>query len=114
MAARPITILAIALTSAAIAGCGGSDSGGAAATSGRVAIASFKYAPAAITVKAGAPVTFTNRDSSEHTATSDTEGVFDTDTLHQNDAGAVRVAKPGRYPYHCAFHAFMHGVLVVR
>lgn len=128
MSARRISALAIALTAVALAGCGGSDddsssssaslpttaqaaAGGAA---GKVAIADFKYAPATVTVDAGAPLTFTNRDSAEHTATSDASGAFDTGALRQGGSKPVRLSKPGRYAYHCDFHPFMHGVVVVR
>jgi plastocyanin len=124
---RAISVLTVALAAAAVAGCGGSDDNSSssssttptaaaqpAASAGKVDIASFKYMPATVTVKAGSKVTFTNSDSAEHTATSDTSGAFDTGTLKQGATKPVSLANPGRYAYHCDFHPFMHGVVVVR
>jgi plastocyanin len=107
----------------ALAGCGGDDdksssspAASAKPTGGaqKVDIPSFKYVPATATVKAGSAVTFTNGDSAEHTATADQAGAFDTGALRHGAAKAVQLSAPGRYAYHCDFHPFMHGVLVVR
>jgi plastocyanin len=129
MAIRALTAIATVLALSALAGCGGSDdsspsssapattptaAAAPAASAGRVSIASFKYAPVTLTVKAGSRVTFTNRDSAEHTATSDMSGAFDTGALQQGDSKPVSLTRPGRYAYHCDFHPFMHGVVVVR
>ena len=115
------TILAVAaLTAAGAAGCGSSGDDSTSSSSPaptgaqKVNIASFKYAPPTISVKAGMPVTFTNSDRAPHTATSDQAGAFDTGSLQQGGSKPVRLAKPGRYAYHCDFHPFMHGVVVVR
>ena len=43
-------------------------------------IAQFKFAPEALTVKAGAKVTWVNADAAPHTATA-SEDTFDTGTL---------------------------------
>jgi plastocyanin len=128
--------LALALAAAALAvpGCGSSskssDSGGvvkppaatstgaaasgAAVSAGKVAISNFKYAPAAITVKAGGTVTWTNGDSAPHTATAKANSAFNTDTLNQGHSKKIAFSKPGTYPYTCLFHPFMSGTVVVR
>jgi plastocyanin len=126
MPLRAIAALTV-VTVALMAGCGGSSddsSGSSAATSAakpaaaggaqKVDIASFKYAPASITVKAGSSITFTNRDNAEHTATSDMAGAFDTGTLRKGATKSVRLPAPGTYAYHCDFHPFMHGTVVVQ
>ena len=77
-----------------------------------VDIASFKYKPETVTVKAGAKVTWVNQDKAGHTATF--AGGLDTDRLEKGDRKALTFDKPGRYPYVCAFHAFMTGVVVVK
>jgi plastocyanin len=78
-----------------------------------VRIANFAYQPTPIHVKAGGAVTFTNGDSTAHTATADSGSAFDTGSLSQGASKAITLTKPGTYTFHCAFHAFMHGTVVV-
>jgi plastocyanin len=71
------------------------------------------YAPSTIVVAPGGQVAWTNRGAMPHTVTSDT-GAFDSGTLVPKarfDLAAPAVT--GTYAYHCTFHAFMHGTLVV-
>jgi plastocyanin len=77
-----------------------------------VAIANYAFKPAALTVKAGTKLTFTNHDSTAHTATTSTSG-FDTGTLKPGQSATVTVTKPGTYSYICQFHAFMTGKVTV-
>jgi plastocyanin len=93
-------LLALAL---ALAACGESKPS-------TVDIKAFKYGPATVTVKAGAKVTWVNRDTAGHTATFKD---LDTDRLEKGDRKALTFERPGRYPYVCAFHAFMTGEVVV-
>ena len=86
---------------------------GAAVSAGKVQISNFKYAPPAITVKAGGTVTWTNGDSAPHTATAKANSAFNTDTLKQGQSKKVTFSKPGTYPYTCLFHPFMSGTIVV-
>ena len=78
----------------------------------RVAIRNYAYAPAALTVRVGTKVTFTNFDNTAHTSTADT-GSFDTGTIRPGRAATLTFAKPGTFTYHCAFHAFMVGRITV-
>jgi plastocyanin len=97
-----------------LAGCGGGSETPAAARTASVAIKSFKYKPATVHVRAGGQVTFVNQDSAGHTATF-TAGPskLDTDRLVRGDRAKLTFPKAGRYPYVCAFHAFMKGEVVV-
>jgi len=90
-----------------LAACGGSG----AAKPVTVDIASFKYKPATVTVKAGAKVTWVNRDTAGHTASF--KSGLDTDRLEKGDRKGLTFERPGRYRYVCAFHAFMSGEVVV-
>ncbi|CAN5494375.1 hypothetical protein BH10ACT11_BH10ACT11_00560 [soil metagenome] len=90
------------------------DAGGASGKGDTVDISNFKYDPPDLTVMAGSKVTFTNSDTAAHTATSDTEGAFDTDTLQKGDSKAVTLDKPGTFTYYCRFHSFMHGTITVK
>jgi len=77
-----------------------------------VKIVNFAFAPQTLTVKVGTRVTWANKDSSAHTATSDQPG-FDTGSLTQGKRMTIKLDKPGTFSYHCAFHAFMTATIKV-
>ena len=116
---RRALVVAAATTAVAVTGCGGGSKsssaagGGAAPATGTVKIASFKFAPPTIQVKRGATVTWSNADNAEHTATADGGG-FDTGTVRIGKSVTVHLSKAGTFAYHCAFHPFMKGTVVVR
>lgn len=131
-AGRASTIFAGSLiTLSALAGCGSSGtsaapppastsvaaSDSAASTQAdapMVHIDKFKYT-VPVSVAPGEKVSVMNMDGEAHTVTSDS-GAFD--DLAGAGAGTVTTftapSKPGSYPFHCNFHANMHGVLVVK
>lgn len=83
--------------------------GGAALT-----IQGFAYSPTPLTVAPGAVVSVTNKDSAPHTVTSDTQGLFNAEQITQDKVVTFTApAKAGTYTFTCAFHAKMHGTLVV-
>jgi plastocyanin len=123
------SIVVAALAALLLAGCGGtskssgnsssktmstaSSAAPAPATSGgAIKIVSFKYMPATITVKAGSKIAVANRDTAEHTITAD-DNSFDAGTINPGENKILTVTKPGTFAYHCAFHAFMHGTIIV-
>jgi plastocyanin len=122
---RPINIVLLALvaTAAAVAVAVlalGHDSGPTKANSSAIVapgktidISNFAYSPAAVTVKVGTTIEFTNEESVDHTATSNTEGLFDTGTLGKGQSMRVKMNKVGSFSFHCSFHAFMHGTIDV-
>ena len=129
MRARAILLGGLAALSVApLAGCGdsGSDGGTTASPSAggatsaaaparvKVEIASFRFAPRTIVVRAGGRVTWTNRDKAPHTATADDKRAFDTATIRQGESRVVTFSDPGTYSYFCLFHPFMVGEVVVR
>jgi plastocyanin len=83
--------------------------------SGHVAIviSNFAFSPSHITVKAGTHITWINHDQTAHTATANDES-FDTGTIAPKASRTVDFKRPGIYKYHCAFHAFMTGTVVVK
>jgi plastocyanin len=129
---RTAATTVLLLTLLPVAGCGGSSTPysapatapssaaagattPAAAGSGGLIIASFAYDPNPLTVTPGQVVSVTNRDGSTHTATSDTAGAFDSgDASKGAPVTFTAPTKPGTYTFHCAYHASMHGSLVVR
>jgi plastocyanin len=113
MSPRLPLVLALPLL---LAGCGAQKAASAPAAprAATVAIASFKYKPAIVHIRAGGKVAWVNRDSAGHTATFTTgPSTLDTDRLERGDRASLTFPKAGRYPYVCAFHAFMKGEIVV-
>jgi plastocyanin len=77
-----------------------------------VKIDNFSFEPQAITVKAGATITWTNRDDIPHTVTS-SDAVFKSKTLDTDDTFTTTFTKPGTYPYFCSIHPKMTGRVIV-
>jgi plastocyanin len=81
--------------------------------SATVDIRSFKFKPPAIAVKKGGRVKFVNADAAAHTATADDRS-FDTQTIDRGKTKMVTFTTAGTFAYHCDFHPFMKGTVVVR
>lgn len=79
----------------------------------QITIDGFSYGQP-ITVAPGAKITVVNKDSAEHTVTSNTPGKFDADVGGNAQATFTAPNDAGSYPYHCNFHPSMHGTLVVQ
>ena len=77
-----------------------------------VTIKGMKFTPADLAVKVGDSVTFTNMDGAQHTATADGKS-FDTGKLTKGNGGTITFATAGDFPYHCAIHLGMKGVIRV-
>ena len=79
-----------------------------------VDISMFAYHPSTLTVTPGTTVAFHNVDTTEHTATSNNATTFDTGAIQHNQTKMVTLTKPGTFGYHCAFHPFMTGTIIVK
>lgn len=135
---KPIAAIALAVA-LSVAGCGSSSSSSSTTSSSankpastsasksppasaakpasgkaKVKIANFMYMPASLQVKAGTKVTWTNTDSANHTVTSDSGNGVDVSNLQKGQSASYTYKKPGTYKYHCNFHPFMHGTVVVK
>ena len=77
-----------------------------------VTIKGMKFTPADLAVKLGDTVTFTNMDGAAHTATADGKS-FDTGKLTKGNGGMITFTTAGDFPYHCAIHTGMKGVIHV-
>jgi plastocyanin len=123
----PILLLISAATTLAACGGGGGGSSGASASPSTVAAApvsaagqqavairNFSFMPRTLTVKKGARITISNRDSTAHTATSDDGRSFDTGSIDPGSSSTITLNTTGRVTYHCSIHPFMHGTIVVR
>jgi plastocyanin len=105
-AARPAALagllLAIALASTA------------AGATASVTIEGFAYTPASVTIDAGDTVTWTNRDSAQHSAVV-TGGGPRTPVLANGASGSITFANAGTFSYICGIHgASMMGTVIVR
>lgn len=79
---------------------------------------SLNYSPASFTVVIGVnnTVTFVNKDSTTHTVTSDNGEslTFDSGDILVGRSWAFTFATPGTYAFHCTYHSFMRGTVVVK
>jgi plastocyanin len=75
-------------------------------------LAGRRFDPSAVTVRAGAVVTFRNDDDRDHTASS-RDGAFDTGILAAGSSEAVTLTTPGSYRYLCLIHPEMTGTITV-
>jgi plastocyanin len=78
-----------------------------------VEIKDFVFAPAMITIAAGEQVTFKNDDRFPHTVTA-ADKSFDSGSIARDATFSHVFDAAGTYKYSCAYHAFMHGTVVVR
>jgi plastocyanin len=78
-----------------------------------VRIAAFAYKPKRLTVRVGETVSWTNGDSANHTVTGD-KGTFSLDNLDHGQTKRFAFREAGTFAYHCEYHPFMHGTVVVK
>jgi len=78
-----------------------------------VSIKNFDFSPMAVTVPAGASVTWKNLDGEPHTVTS-TDGLFRSGALDQDDSFTFKFTKPGVYHYLCSIHPKMVATVTVK
>jgi plastocyanin len=73
----------------------------------------FMFAPASLTIPAGATVTWTNKDEEPHTIVSES-GLFRSGAIDTNESFSFKFEKPGTYHYACSIHPRMIGTIIVR
>ena len=78
-----------------------------------VTIDNFSFMPAAIKVKAGTTVTWTNTDEEPHSVVSSEEPMRSPTLAGKANTFSHTFAKPGTYHYNCGIHPFMHGSVEV-
>jgi plastocyanin len=94
---------------------GGTSAGAAAPVAGNaVAIKNFAFAPAALTVKVGTTVTWTNQDTDAHTVTSQNNaGPLASAALNTGQSYSYTFTQAGTYSYLCTIHPFMTATVTV-
>jgi plastocyanin len=117
-----VLVLAGALLVVTLGGGGGSGtpgSSGSSSTSGSstgtsITISNFMFSPMSLTVKPGATVDVTNKDSATHTLTAVGPGGFNTGDIRHNQSKTFTApVKPGTYHYICNIHQYMMGTITV-
>jgi len=78
-----------------------------------VLIHSFAFGPNAITVAAGATVTWTNQDNEPHSVVM-VDQSFRSTPMDTGGHYSHTFTTPGQYRYFCGFHPQMTGVVIVR
>ena len=79
-----------------------------------VEIEDFAFKPEPIQAKVGDTITWTNKDTTPHSASPDANPECATDTLNKDAAGSITYTVAGTYAYHCAIHPTqMKGTIVV-
>ena len=79
----------------------------------QAAIANFAFDPATIDASVGDVVTWTNNDTTGHTATVDSDQTCTTETLAPGASGGIQFNLPGSYPFFCKIHPNMTGTVEV-
>jgi plastocyanin len=78
-----------------------------------ISIENFAFSPDTVTIAIGTTVTWKNKDSVNHTVTSQT-GVFDSGTLSNGGSFSFTFTQAGTFEYHCSIHTSMHGTVIVQ
>jgi hypothetical protein len=73
-------------------------------------IADFAFEPATATEEIGVPITWTNRDSADHTVTFDTLDI-DSGSIAPGETFTATLEIAGTYSYHCSIHPSMTGTI---
>ncbi len=104
---------AAAVALAPAAGASAAELAPASAEAPQILIKNFMFSPTALTVPAGATVTWRNQDNEPHTVASDA-GLFRSGALDTNESFSFRFEKPGVYHFLCSIHPYMVGTVTVQ
>jgi plastocyanin len=77
-----------------------------------VVMKNMKFVPAAVEVKAGDTVEWTNEDITAHTATSAPS--FDSGSIDSDKSWRHTFSSAGNFPYSCTFHPEMKALVTVK
>lgn len=92
---------------------GNSTSPAASASGNAVEISGFAFSPASLSVKTGTTVTWTNKDSTDHTVTVDSGDGPKSSNIAQGQTYSFTFSKAGTYKYHCSIHPDMTATVTV-
>jgi plastocyanin len=102
------------LLAACSSGGGGGGKAASSSTGTAITISNYMFSPMNLTVKPGAKISVTNKDSVTHTLTATGSGGFNTGDITQNQTKTITAPmKPGSYHYICNIHQYMMGTITV-
>jgi plastocyanin len=78
-----------------------------------VEISGFAFNPTTLTIKVGDTVTWTNKDSTSHTVTSDSGSGLASSTFGNGKTYSHTFNTAGTFAYHCSIHTSMKATIVV-
>ena len=79
-----------------------------------ISISGLDFIPSTITINVGDTVKWTNKDSMQHSVSSDTGGELSSSGFYKNGVYSHTFTAPGEYAYHCSFHPSMEGKVIVK
>ena len=77
-------------------------------------IKDFNFNVSELTINIGDKVTWTNKDSSTHTVTSDSGGEISSLYLANTQSYTHKFTSVGTFAYHCKLHPMMKGKVIVK
>lgn len=107
---------ALSVSNAAPNGAPSNAAGGAASAAAELAqieMSDDVFKPAQLTVPVGTKVTWVNRGTKAHTVVGN-DKLFDSGLVDVNGQFSYTYTAPGNYPYHCAPHPKMLGLIIVK
>lgn len=112
-----LSIAAIILVVAMVAGRSGNSSSAAAAekpaAETAVKIDNFTFSPNTLTLPVGSTVRWTNHDDIPHNVVSE-DKTFKSKVMDTDEQFSFTFTKPGTYTYFCSIHPKMTGKIVVQ
>lgn len=111
---RPLFLIPTALLMAGtLSACG--SSAATRPTTLSAAIHNYEFSPRILRISTGDSVTWKNSDAANHTVTDNQgAGSFASSSLGKGATFSAKFARAGVFHYHCAFHPFMTGTVIVR
>jgi amicyanin len=76
-------------------------------------IMDFAFSPKTLTINEGDTVIWTNKDSIQHTVTSDSGNELDSPYISRDNTYTHTFTTAGTFDYHCRPHPYMKGTIVV-
>lgn len=109
---RKTWIIGLLVIAVLISGCTGPKTETQPIATQTVDIKDFAFNPATITLTKGMTVTWTQKDSAQHTVT-ELNNVFSSDILGQGQTFSYTFNETGTFEYNCHIHPSMRGKVVV-
>jgi plastocyanin len=111
--------LALLITVAVLAGCGGDDGGEAASSAAcpsdavTIKMVDTQFEPKQATAGVGQEVCWVNEDSIQHNAVAESGADFKSDLFNKGQTFTATVDSPGTVKYVCTVHPGMTGELTI-